>query len=1851
MGPSYPVGPKLRVQVLLSYNSRSTDYGAPSAGEQNGVFSYKPMAGNPALGTGWELALGAIKNCKHGAIVGSCYFSADGSQHMFGSGPRASDASQLYLSGSGPYQMWDGDGNHYVFGWHVVGYDDIGLPEGFTHDFGRGRDGWYLTSVTDPFGNGYTISYYDRAAVTTPLWTYGSSSCSAHVTTLMQMRNPSATNTWIPKDITLPSGSRIHFNTGPVLGVSGMITSLDFPEFVDGAAATRTWTLGYEGAFATLGHGCGTSGNVPVNVLRLKSVTLPTDDAGSAPSYQVSSLAQYGQVLLDRITLPTGGAIQYCYSMYTFFHGRGGKLEPGCPGLAPPAGDADTVVTESLSCAAAVVEDPAPEIPGGCTTTNSSRWIDHQPGVVRRREIVGSSQEDTDYKQFAFPFGESGDASSPGDSETLTISVFPGTDRNGDAGRSRAKAVLFRSTRGVLANGSESGSVPGDMVGAELEERVFETDPTVGGLQDPPCGGGTDSPFCASRAVRVVQKTWEVDTAGLPGSNRRLQNERTTFGALGCATCPYHQVAFSLTSGDSWDGNGRHYNVETHTGSLGGDAKSTTTDWDPVNWLSGPPPGQPVLPNVIRQRTTSQGASTRDQYFEYDTTTPTGFLKGEFVYDSARDIAFIRCLYNDGAGNVDKEFTRTLNTASAPARTYCSANYPTFPASAGIDGDLFGKDYTWQHGELLSARWINGTAGTPTFKYRDLTRDATTGRVASSRDTAGLQTTYTYDSLGRARKITPPSAGELPTFVCYEGPTATTAYRASAKQACPVASSNPGIATWQHFEYDGLARLVRQKRLQPGNSVVKQFTLFDGAGNGIFTSEWVPDATAETLTRDLSTTCVFSGGVFGGRARPSSAPGTFRMCYDPFGRPQQVVGARMSSFATIDRNDAGGNAYSDTREAVLTYCVNASFANLQTPTCAANGINATTTTQKDAFGRITSVTEPTGEITTSTYDVNGKLTGVSQGAQSRSFNYDANGFLRAESTPERGTVSYTSIGSLGNVRAEAQPGSLVILRTYDFAGRLTEEDAPAGSKTLVNCYDGAASCVDGSPGFPGGPYPGGKLTRRYGYNWIPTTGPIVDEQFSYADGGGRLSKLATNAGNGDLSLSASQAWTYGPLGLATLHEHPRASGSFPVSKTYTNGLPTAAVAGGSAVVTAATYNPSAGLASWTAGTLGAGIVTTIAQDATMLPRPASISNSLWSSGAYVYDGAANVLKMGTSDAFSYDSRSRLLSAKYGSTTRAFGYDRYGNLTQNGAAIAIDPATNHVTSGSAAYDARGDMIAYGGDTMSYDAIDRQYRNSNGSSDWVFLFNGAGERVARFPAKSPVLRREMARYIAEANVAAKGWTLPACVQVFTDVPCSDPDARQIKLAYDKNVTGGCSTNPLQYCPDGTLTRAQMAVFLVKGYKPDGFAPPPCQGTFSDVSCSGAYGAFAPWIEQLYRDGVTGGCSASPLQFCPGNTVGEWEMLVWLAKAPGASPSTPFWTAYHPVPRGTIYTLRDDQNRIVTEMAGGPGGSSTATLSVTRDNVFFGDLLVASYVAAPAGWQYTVSDHLGSPRAVFNQSGQLVESHKHWPYGEDTNAAPPTQHLAYALMEKEDGAARYYDHARTHDHGLGRFLSPDRLGGGPANPQSWNRYAYTLGNPMKYVDPDGHAVANFTGLGNSADSAVHALARYFGTQSLGESRVFRHQDVAAAAAFLIQQHAFHPDQPVVIAGHSRGAAASLQLARTLQKAGIHVDLLLTIDPVLIDYRLSQTVPSNVRLAVNFWETESSPLQGTYLTADAASTDIENRRVAGVPHGRMDDEVAANTGALDQIVASMWRRIEEDRRKKENEPGCRQPDHECTK
>jgi hypothetical protein len=53
-----------------------------------------------------------------------------------------------------------------------------------------------------------------------------------------------------------------------------------------------------------------------------------------------------------------------------------------------------------------------------------------------------------------------------------------------------------------------------------------------------------------------------------------------------------------------------------------------------------------------------------------------------------------------------------------------------------------------------------------------------------------------------------------------------------------------------------------------------------------------------------------------------------------------------------------------------------------------------------------------------------------------------------------------------------------------------------------------------------------------------------------------------------------------------------------------------------------------------------------------------------------------------------------------------------------------------------------------------------------------------------------------------------------------------------------------------------------------------------------------------------------------------------------------------------------------------------------------------------------------------------------------------------------------------ARFYSAYLNRFQQPDSIIPNPADPQNWNRYAYVNNNPVKYIDPTGHHIANQEG-----------------------------------------------------------------------------------------------------------------------------------------------------------------------------------------
>lgn len=128
------------------------------------------------------------------------------------------------------------------------------------------------------------------------------------------------------------------------------------------------------------------------------------------------------------------------------------------------------------------------------------------------------------------------------------------------------------------------------------------------------------------------------------------------------------------------------------------------------------------------------------------------------------------------------------------------------------------------------------------------------------------------------------------------------------------------------------------------------------------------------------------------------------------------------------------------------------------------------------------------------------------------------------------------------------------------------------------------------------------------------------------------------------------------------------------------------------------------------------------------------------------------------------------------------------------------------------------------------------------------------------------------------------------LFADVPVDHFARGAIEALRVNGITGGCGTSPLIYCPDDVLDRAQFAVFLLRLVNGAGFVPPPAVGIFADVP---AGNLFAPWIEALFNQGITGGCGVAPLRFCPTDPVTRGQLALLLLRTlsvPGFLPPPP-------------------------------------------------------------------------------------------------------------------------------------------------------------------------------------------------------------------------------------------------------------------------------------------------------------------------------------------------------------------------
>ncbi len=175
-------------------------------------------------------------------------------------------------------------------------------------------------------------------------------------------------------------------------------------------------------------------------------------------------------------------------------------------------------------------------------------------------------------------------------------------------------------------------------------------------------------------------------------------------------------------------------------------------------------------------------------------------------------------------------------------------------------------------------------------------------------------------------------------------------------------------------------------------------------------------------------------------------------------------------------------------------------------------------------------------------------------------------------------------------------------------------------------------------------------------------------------------------------------------------------------------------------------------------------------------------------------------------------------------------------------------------------------------------------------------------------------------------------------------------------------------------------------------------------------------------------------------------------------------------HPLTLDSVSVTYDAMGRPVETATGsayaqliyGPNGEKIAMAS--------GQTLAKAFVRLPGGAKavynsgglafYRHSDWLGSSRVASTPARTVYGTGAYAPFGE-TYAQSGTSDLSYTDQNQDTISGLYDFPARRYSPVQGRWISPDPSGTNAVvagNPQSWNRYVYVLGDPLRMVDPTG-------------------------------------------------------------------------------------------------------------------------------------------------------------------------------------------------
>jgi len=908
-------------------------------------------------------------------------------------------------------------------------------------------------------------------------------------------------------------------------------------------------------------------------------------------------------------------------------------------------------------------------------------------------------------------------------------------------------------------------------------------------------------------------------------------------------------------------------------------------------------------------------------------------------------------------------------------------------------------------GRMLSITRPGDTSSTLSMAYSDgYNEPIVTGFQTTITQRVNASSTYTitrtYDGLGRQTSIT---SGGITVDTIYESPTVT-------KQSVPYTGTRPNIFTTTTIDLNAHTTTVTAT----DGSVTTTLT------NGLTTTVTEPDAgggTHSTLTvqdvwgRTISVTPPTGPGIsytydaLGNLLTTSRGPSTTTtITYNRVGQKLTMSDPDMGNWSYT--YDAVGNlkTQTDARGCILTLSYDAlnRLTNKSSSGSCGTQINTTYTYDVgvNGTGRRTSMTDTSGS-TGWTYDSRGRLIletkTISGYSYSTQFAYNSADLLTATTYPD-GEVVTNEYNSRMLLNALTGTNSYVTGTAYDEAGRITQRSY--GNETVTN------------------------------YGYYPWNG--------IAGTGGRLQYTKSgvidpnNPGSQPTSLQSLE-YSYDPASnVSWIKDYKMGS---PQTQTFTydslNRLTAAVATGG----TYGLYNESYGYDASTGNLISkAGIGLTYG-DTNHKHAATSAGNT-----SYVYDNNGGLTTRTTSGqsayTFLYDAEGHIVEVKQGGTTiSTFKYDGDGKRVQSvvngvttlfvglveienpGTVQTLPPVFSDVPAG---YWAKAQ-------------IEGLYN--------LGLLSSCATNPLRYCPSTNVTRIDAIRDILRVE-HGDDYIPPAATHNFADM-AGNPLEPWADQAYSEGLTSGCTTTPQRnFCPNNTITRAEIVIFLLRAKHGGSYTPPAASHYFADMNGNWA----EAWADQAYREGITTGCSINPRNFCPTSVVTRDTNAVFLENA------------FHKIANSIQFSYSGVWRKYY--MAGTQrvamrtceGGSGTANCS------------------APT---YLLGDHLGSTSLSVDNTGLMTSQLLYKPWGEvryNSATSMPTKYTftgQYSYMDDPattaatEGFGLMFYNARWYDPALGRFAQADTIT--PGGAQGLDRYAYSNNSPIVYADPSGHMPCN--------------------------------------------------------------------------------------------------------------------------------------------------------------------------------------------